>query len=421
MNPKERIKTSLEHRIPDRIPVDFAGTTVTGIHVTCVSTLRKHYGLEMRPVKVYEPYQMLGEIEEDLAECIGIDTIALPAPKTIFGFRNENWTEFRTPWGQDVLVSEHFKTVQDINGDLFIYPEGDTDAPPSGQMPSNGFFFDTIIRQEPIDDDNLNPEDNLEEFEPLTKEDLEYYKNEAERLKDSDKAVVGGIGGTAFGDIALVPAPFLKHPKGIREITEWYISTLKRQDYLHEVFQKQCEVALANLEKFHDIVGDILDVLFVCGTDFGTQRSSFCSTDMFDSLYKPYYMKINNWIHKNTTWKTFKHSCGAVENFMSHFIDAGFDIINPLQCSAVGMNPQHLKEKYGDRLVFWGGGIETQNTLSFGTPKQVREEVLKRCEIFSANGGFIFSSVHNVQPQTPKENLVAMIDAVREFNGRKFI
>ncbi|MFC1479518.1 uroporphyrinogen decarboxylase family protein [Planctomycetota bacterium] len=417
MTSKERVKCALNHTSPDRVAVDFGSTAVTGMHVTCVAELRDYYGLDSRPVKVCEPYQMLGEIEDDLLEALGVDTVALPGPATLFGFRNENWKEFKAPWGQDLLVSEHFNTTEDSKGDLLLYPQGDMSVPPSGRMPVGGFFFDSIIRQEPIDEDRLDPEDNLEEFQPLSDNDLEYYEIQAKRLASSDRAVVSGIGGTAFGDIALVPAPFLKHPKGIRDVQEWYISTAVRQDYLHKVFTKQCDIAIENLKAAFDVLGNIIDVLFVCGTDFGTQVSSFCSTDTYEELYAPYYKRVNSWIHENTTWKTFKHSCGAVEPFIPHLIDSGFDIVNPVQCSAAGMDPETLKKRHGDRITFWGGGVDTQKTLPFGTSEQVREEVLKRCELFAPNGGFIFNAIHNVQANTPLENITAMIDAVKEFNG----
>ena len=138
MTSKERVNQTLKHRTPDRVAVDFGSTAVTGMHVTCVAQLRDHFGLEKRPVKVCEPYQMLGEIEDDLLEAMGIDTIALPAPNTIFGFRNEDWTLFRAPWGQELLVSRHFRTITDNNGDLLLHPQGDTSAPPSGRMPNTG-------------------------------------------------------------------------------------------------------------------------------------------------------------------------------------------------------------------------------------------------------------------------------------------
>ena len=134
-------------------------------------------------------------------------------------------------------------------------------------------------------------------------------------------------------------------------------------------------------------------------------------------LWHPRYKKINDWIHENTTWKTFKHSCGAVEGFMNAFIESGFDIINPVQCSAAGMEPQKLKDKYGDRITFWGAGIDTQKVLPYGTPEEVRAQVLKRLEIFSKNGGFVFNAIHNIQAKTPIENVTAMLEAVKEFNS----
>jgi uroporphyrinogen-III decarboxylase len=173
------------------------------------------------------------------------------------------------------------------------------------------------------------------------------------------------------------------------------------------------------LEQLYNVLGDSVDVVLICGTDFGTQTSTFCSTETFENLYSPYYRKMNDWIHQNTAWKTLKHSCGAVEGFMRKFIEAGFDIINPVQLSAEGMDPKILKERYGTELTFWGGGIDTQKTLPFGSPKEVRDEVLSRCEVFSKGGGFVFNAVHNVQAKTPVENVAAMLEAVSDFNGKR--
>ena len=126
---------------------------------------------------------------------------------------------------------------------------------------------------------------------------------------------------------------------------------------------------------------------------------------------------MNDWIHQNTEWKTFKHSCGSVEPFIDLFIEAGFDILNPVQINAKGMEPAHLKEQFGDRIVFWGGGVDTQKELAFGTPQEVEKQVFDNCEIFSKNGGFVFNSVHNIQANVPIENILAMFNAFRKFNG----
>ncbi len=174
---------------------------------------------------------------------------------------------------------------------------------------------------------------------------------------------------------------------------------------------------MANLARIQPLVGDRIQAVFLCGTDFGTQQSTFCSPAAFRELYLPYYRRINDWIHKHTAWKTFKHSCGAVRTLIPAFIESGFDILNPVQVSAAGMEAEKLKADFGKDLVFWGGGVDTQKTLAFGTPEEVRAEVLRRCEVFGRGGGFVFNAVHNIQANVPIRNIVAMFDAVKEFNG----
>lgn len=416
MQSRERVLSALAHREPDRIPIDFGSTPVTGIHASVVAALREHYGLERRPVKVHEPYQMLALVEDDLQQALGIDTDGVFARDTLFGFPNEGWRPWRTPWGQELLVSQHFRTTQAPSGDVLIHPQGDVAAEASGRMPASGYFFDAIVRQPPLDEDRLDPEDNMEEFQPIAEEALAHLRREVSRARASGRAVVASFGGTAFGDIALVPGLNLKQPRGIRDIAEWYISTAARRPYVHAVFERQCEVGLANLARIHAAVGDGVDAVFVCGTDFGTQTSSFCSVATLRELWLPYYRRVNDWIHAHTSWRSFKHSCGAVEKFVPSFIEAGFDILNPVQCSAAGMDPQTLKSRHGERIVFWGGGVDTQSTLPFGTPDAVRREVEERCRIFGRGGGFVFNTVHNVQAGTPIENVVAMVETVRRFS-----
>lgn len=415
---RERLTKTLNHQQPDRIPIDFGGTAVTGVHVSVVAALREHYGLEKRPVRVHEPFQMLGWIDDDLKDAMGIDVVGVFARNTMFGFAADDWKTWELN-GLEVLVPGQFNTATDANGDTLVYPEGDTSVPASGRMPKGGYFFDCIIRQEPVDEDKLNAEENAEEFKPITEAELDHLARAAREAAATGRGVVAGFGGTAFGDIALVPGPFLKHPKGIRDVTEWYVSTSSRQEYVHQVFERQCEVAVANLVKVYAAVGDNVQAVFICGTDFGTQTSSFCSVKTFNNLYAPYYKRVNDWIHQHTPWKTFKHSCGAVSKFIPALVEAGFDILNPVQCSATGMEPEQLKANFGQSIVFWGGGVDTQKVLPFGTPAEVREQVLRRCEIFAPGGGFVFNTIHNVQCATPVENIVAMLDAVHEFNGRK--
>jgi hypothetical protein len=419
MNSRENLKKTLNHQQPDKIVVDFGGTGVTGIHVNAIRNLRKHYGLKDIPVKVTEPFQMLGEVDSELMEAMGIDVVGAFGRNNMFGFPNSEceWKPFTANWGQELLVPEDFLYKRDADGSLLIYPGGDMTVEPCARMPHTGYFFDAIIRQEPIDDSNLNVEDNLEEFTPVTDEALEYWKRTIDELSLSGKGIIASLGGTALGDIALVPAMNLKHPKGIRDVAEWYMSTVMRPDYVHAIFEKQTEIAIENFKKIYPIVGNKIDAVFICGTDFGTQNSTFCSPEQFREMYFPYYKRINDWVHQNTEWKTFKHSCGAVETFIPHFIEAGIDILNPVQINAAGMDPRHLKNTYGKDLVFWGGGVDTQKMLSFGTPAEVKKQVIENCEIFSKDGGFVFNTVHNIQANVPAENLAALMDGIKEFNG----
>jgi hypothetical protein len=418
MNSRERVQLALNHQETDRIPLDLGSSPVTGMHVQSVYKLRQALGLDPpgTPVKIVEPFQSLGEIKPDLMEALGVDVVGVSAPGTFFGFTNEGWKSWTSFEGTPVLVPEGYNTDPEPNGDILMYPDGDKSAPPSGRMPKGGWYFDAIIRQPPIDDDDLNVEDNLEEFGPISDEDLEYWDQEVGRLyNETDKAIMAIFGGIAFGDIALVPATWLKHPKGIRDVEEWYVSTVIRRDYIYELFERQCEIALANLGKLYEVVGDRVMVVYMSGTDFGMQTGPFISRRTYRELYQPFQKRLNDWVHGHTSWKTFMHSCGSVMELIPDFIEAGFDILNPVQTSAANMDPAELKARFGDQITFWGGGVDTQRTLPFGTADEVREQVRERIGVFGPGGGFVFNSIHNVQAQVPIENILAMHETVRAY------
>jgi hypothetical protein len=411
------VEMALGHEEPDRVPLDLGSSPVTGMHVSTVHRLRRALGLDPpgTPVKVVEPYQMLGEIGPDLMAAVGADVVGVWPSKNLFGYRNEGWKPWTTFDGTPVLVPAGFNTDLEPNGDLLSYPEGDRSAPPSARMPEKGFYFDTIVRQPTIDEADLRVEENLEEFETISEEELEHFRVAVERAHaQTDKAVLANFGGTAFGDIALVPAPWLKYPRGIRDISEWYMSTVARTDYVRAVFERQCEIALDNLRRCFEVVGNQVHVVYMTGTDFGTQIGPFISPRLYCDLYQPFQARLNDWIHTHTRWRTFIHSCGSIRELIPHFIDAGFDILNPVQCSAARMLPEELKDEFGDRVTFWGGGIDTQKTLPFGTVEEVRSEVRRRIEILAPGGGFVFNSIHNVQPAIPVENVFAVYETLRE-------
>jgi hypothetical protein len=417
MNSRERVQLALNHQEGDRVPLDLGGCGQTGMHVTTVYKLRQALHLDPTgtPVKVIEPYQMLGEIGEDLREELGVDVANLNTPGTLFGFPLEDWKPWTFWDGTPLLVPGKFNTEPDESGDILMYVDGDASYPPCAKMPAGGFYFDSIVRQDPIDDEKLDPRDNAEDFAPISESDLAFLERESKRLYDeTDEAIMLVLGGAAFGDIALVPGPWMKQPKGIRDIAEWYMSTVTRKEYVRQVFELQCEVVMANLPKIHKAVGDRATVAWVSGTDFGSQNSCFISPRAFRNLYKPFYQRVNGWIHDNTSWKTFIHTCGSIQPLIPDILEAGFDILNPVQTSAANMAPEELKAKFGDKVTFWGGGVDTQKTLPFGTPDEVRAQVRERLEVFGKGGGFVFNPIHNVQASVPVENLLAMYETVRD-------
>ena len=416
MTSRERLTATLNHQTPDRLCVDFGAGFQTGMGAGAVHRLRQALlGRNDVPVRIIEPYQMLGEIDEELRQALGLDVVGVHGPGTMFGFKLEDWKPFTMFDGTPVLVPGRFNVTPAEDGGWLMHPEGDTRVPPSAWMPRSSYFFDSVDRQQPLDEDALNPADNCEEMGVVSDGEVEHFARLAAHYQDhTDYGIYMTLPGTAFGDIALVPAPWMKHPRGIRGVEEWYMATVAHRDYVMKVFEVQCEAALKSIERLAAAVGDRVQVAFVSGTDFGTQTGQFCSVQTYRELYKPFHRAVNDHIHKLTKWKTFIHSCGAVRPFIADFIEAGFDVLNPVQCSATGMDARELKREFGRDLVFWGGGVDTQHTLPFGTPDEVYRQVRERIEILGEGGGFVFNSIHNVQSNVPTENMLALFRAVKD-------
>ena len=419
MKSRERVKIALSHKQPDKLPVDIGSTSSTGIHVRNVYLIRQRLGLDKprTPVKVIDPYSMLGEIADDLKEAIGIDLTMLNGKYNFFGFENEGWKEWEMPDGTPVLVPKLFNTKINQDGSIYQYPKGDTSIQPSAKMPKNGFFFDAIIRKKEVKEEDLDPNYNLEEFDVITDNDLKYLAQTTEFLYNkTNYAIMGMIGcGSSFGNIALVPGMSLKEPKGIRDLEEWYISTYTRRDFIKKIFEGQCDIALKNFKRIFDAIGNKIEAILSTGNDFGMQSGLFISKEDYRQLYKPFHTIVNKWIHDNTEWKSMVHSCGSVYKLIPDLIEAGFDILNPVQISAVDMEPTVLKRDFGKDIVFWGGGLNTQKTLMFGSPSQVMDEVKKLIDIFYKDGGYIFATIHNIQANVPLDNIMAMIKIIQEI------
>jgi len=412
MTSRERIRHAINHREADRVPLDLGSTLVTGIQASIYARLKKSLGIGEGRTLVYDPYQMLAEVEEPVKEKLGVDTLGIQLPVTMFGYRNEDYKPFTMFDGTEVFISGHFEYDVLDSGDIVQYPQGDRSAPPSGRMPKGGYYFDSIVRQEPIVEEELDAREWAEQTYSLyTDEDLRFLEEASKHwFEGTDYALLGNFWGAGFGDIAVVPGPAVLNPKGIRDPEEWYVSTVTRREYVREIFGYQFEIQMKNLRMYREAVGDRIDIIVMSGTDFGSQNGPFISPDSYRELFMDLHRSMNRWVHENTGWKTFFHTCGSITEFLDDFREAEVDILNPVQISARGMDPAFLKENYGDDFVFWGGGVDPQGTLAFGTPEDVALEVARNLDIFKKGGGYVFNNVHNIQANVPLQNLMAMFE-----------
>ena len=357
-------------------------------------------------MKVYEPHQMLGEVELDVVERLQADVLPVEPPAMAFGLRRENWKPWTLTDGTEVLVPGKFDVEKSPDGEWLLYMGAGEHRRAVAGMPSDGYYFDHIDYGKWDPDFKPPSLDTMRETSKgwrVPDETLDFLGDRARTLRqNTDKALALG----AWGATGV-------HYVG--RLTEFWCLLATDREYVRDLFAICTEAAIENLKLLWQALGDNVDVIAVTGMDFGTQRSEWFSREVFQEVYVPALKAQFAWIHEHTPWKTFEHSCGSIPNLVADLADAGLDALNPVQTSAAGMDPQWLKDSFGDRLTFWGGGVETQSTLPFGTPDDVREEVAERLRIFGPGGGFIFNPVHNIQPNTPAENVAAAYETALEM------
>ena len=402
MTSRERVLKALNHEEPDRVPCDLGGTIMSGIMAHALAGLREHLGIQNAPPKVYEVFQMLGEVEADLVDRLEVDVLPVEPPVQFFGLRRENYQ----PWifwdGTPMLVPGQFAVERNERGDWLLHHEGDPSQPVEGCMPRHGYYFDipSTITVDPSFEPP--PLDEVRAQNHLSSEVLDHLQARAERLRaTTDKALLLGCWGS-FG----LPA--------VGSIPDFLMLMATDRAYVKDLFAIRTEAALQNMEKVKARLGDTIDVIGLDGADYGSQKAELFSPDWFAELHVPFLKEQNAWVHANTSWKTWQHSCGSLAKLLPLLVETGLDILNPVQCSAAGMDAQGLKEKFGDDLVFWGGGVDTQRTLPFGTPEEVAAEVTDRIRTLAPGGGFVFNPIHNIQHGTRPENILAAYDTARE-------
>jgi len=391
MNSRDRVLTALAHAEPDRLPIDLGGTRQSGIAASTYHRLKDQLGISS-PTRVYDLYQMLAEVERPVLERFGADVVGLNRPEVAFGIRVEGWKPWRMFDGTPVEVPGDFQPVTQPNGDLIIQRNGK----PIARMPSGGYYFDRLevypgAAHLPVE--QVNP--------PVMSDALcEHYRLQADSLyQNTDFAVVAPLG----------PPYELFYGLGTGGFENWMVTLAAEPDYVHALCEKLVDIWIQNLQRFVQAVGDRVHILQL-NDDFGMQSGPFISEKMFRELFMPHYARGLDWIHRNTAMKVFLHSDGALMTLIPALIEMGVDILNPVQTSARGMDATTLKEKFGGQLVFWGGSLDCQKTLPFGTPEEVRHEVEQHLRVFAPGGGYVFAPVHNIQAGVPPKNILAMYD-----------
>lgn len=339
---------------------------------------------------------MLAEVERPVMERLGADVIGLCRPEVAFGIRNEHWKPWRLFDGTPVEVPGGFAPVIEADGGL-VLTRGDQLI---ARMPKDGFYFDRLEKYPGA------THVDLAVFRPtlLTAEQCAHYRAQSRALYEQ----------TEFAIAAPLGPPYeLFYGLGTGGFDAWMITLATEPDYVHALYEKLVDAWIENLRRFTDAVEDHVHILQFCD-DFGMQTSLLLSVQMFRRLIMPHYQRGLAWIRRNTSTKIMLHTDGAIYPLIPSLIEMGVEILNPVQTSAGGMDPGRLKQEFGRQLVFWGGSLDCQQTLPYGTPDEVAAEVRRHVKALGPGGGYIFAPVHNIQAGVPAENIVAMFDTARQ-------
>jgi len=406
MTARERVMAACNFQKTDRIPIDIGGTQVSGIHVDEYCELLKALGISETPT-VYEQLEMLARVNDSVRKRLHSDVIPLENPSMSFGLKNSNWKLWKTTKGNVCYMPGDFNPTQDEEGGWWLYRK---DGSPIAHMPKNGLYFDFADKTTLSSDISwMDPKAFRETIAIYNDDELRMLEKKAKELYETTEyAVVAEFAQCKYGSMTRTFA-------GLSP-TDWLCMLITEPEYIESILDVAMEQALLNAELFLQAVGSNVDIFTISAIDFGSQRMEVFNPEIWKNIYMPRYRKVNDFIHDNAPGKkTFIHTCGCVRHMLPHIIEAGFDILNPVQLTAENMDAQELVDEFGGKIVFWGGGIDTQTVLPFGTPEEVAAQVKERLEIFSQKGGYIFNPVHCIQYGVPIDNLLAAADIAYNF------
>jgi uroporphyrinogen decarboxylase len=394
MTSRERVRRILEHREADRPAIDLGSTRMTGMTAWTYGSLKEALGLPPQPVRAFDLFQMIAEVERPVLDALSCDFEMFLSTDLPLGTTYGSWKPFTFWTGQTFQVPADFSPR--IGDDGSLEAPREKGGPIEMRMPAGGRFFDKIPDEgEDIFDVEFVPESDWDFPEELDESWLAEQEARARALFEST-------------DRAVVASPPVGAPQGYGNLYWWAMQMLSEPQYCTDYMQRHAEAGAKRFAQYLDAVGDYVDVVVISGYDYGGQSQEMFNPDLFAEHYVPAWKKVTDVIHRYDGVKTWVHSCGAVAGFIPHFIEAGVDCLNPVQWTAAGMELEKLKRSFGDQLTFWGGSISTQRTFPFGTPEEVAAEVTSVLDIMAPAGGYVVNPIHNILPEVPVENIVAM-------------
>ena len=410
MNSRERVLKAVNFEQPDRIPIDLGAIRASGINVVAYDKMKKRMGVNT-PTKIHDVMQVLAEVELEVLDKLGCDIVGLDVDDVEWAGMDAVEGVKKTLFcGLEVFFPPETKIRENQDQSWELLDKSDLAY---GHMPKDGFYFDFVrptMSALKIDPKAFKPADTVcdEKLDVVARRARSLYEN-------TDKAILGWGGSISLLGLSSLLSDNITQGS----LDEWLCMLMAEKETANEMMGRYVDAAIKQMELYYQAVGDSCFGWGVASDDAGTQRSGLISPDMFEEMIKPHYKRLCDWVHKNTNWKTYLHSCGSIYHYIGHWIDAGIDILNPVQISAANMEPEKLMKDFGGKVVFWGGGCDTQKVLPLGTPEEVREHVKNNINIFnSGSGGYVFNQVHNIQQNVPVENIEAMFGAAYEYGVR---
>lgn len=410
MNARERVMASVSHKEPDFPAMDLGSNVSSGISGIAYSNLKKYLGITDGHTRIYDVVQQVAQPEEMILDLIGADVLDVGR---VFNDKDSDWYDVVLSNGFTGQWPVWFRPKQMPDGSYNVY---DAQGTHIARMPKNGMYFDQTyfpyIEDYPDHFNDLNQQMGKVLWSALAhspwdhKGEDNFYQELRERCiklrSSTDRALMITCGCNLF-----------EWGTFLRRMDNFLMDTYAEPENVIRLNEALMERHLESLEKVCEAVGDVVDILRF-GDDLGMDTGMFMSREKYQTLFKPYHTKLNDYVHTHSNMKTFLHSCGSIYPIIGDLIDAGYDILNPVQTTAKDMDPVILKREYGKDITFWGGGCNTRSILNHATPQKVYEYSKRMIDIFYKDGGFVFNTEHNILPDVPPENIMAMYKAVED-------